>query len=64
MKATYDEESDAFYVRFSNSNITESEEVRPGLILDFDAEGRIVSIELLDARTQLPPEALANINAA
>ena len=64
MNATYDEQSDAFYVRFSNSKITESEEVRPGLILDFDAEGRIVSIELLDARTQLPPEALADIRVA
>ncbi len=64
MKATYDEDSDAFYVRFSNSKITESEEVRPGVILDFDAEGRIVSIELLDARTQLPPEALAAIKVA
>ncbi|MCI0599542.1 MAG: DUF2283 domain-containing protein [Beijerinckiaceae bacterium] len=64
MKATYDKESDAFYVRFSNSKITESEEIRPGLILDFDAEGRIVSIELLDAHTQLPPEALPDIKAA
>ena len=64
MKATYDEESDAFYVRFSNLEITESEEVRSGLILDFDAEGQIVSIELLDARTQLPPEALADIKVA
>ena len=64
MKTTYDRDADAFYVRFSNSQIIESEEVRPGLILDFDAEGRIVSIELLDARKQLAPEALADIKVA
>ncbi len=64
MKATYDKDSDAFYVRFSNAAITESEEVRPGLILDFDVDGRIVSIELLDAHKQLAPEALADIKVA
>jgi len=64
MKATYDRDADALYVRFSDSKIMESEEVRPGLVIDFDAEGRIVSIEMLDARTQLAPEALAEIKIA
>ncbi len=64
MKATYDKDADAFYVRFSTAKIIESEEVRPGLILDFDVEGRIVSIELLDAHKQLAPEALTDIKVA
>ncbi len=64
MKATYDKESDAIYLRFSSAKVVESEEVRPGLILDFDAEGRIVSIELLDAYIELRPEDLAGIKAA
>jgi uncharacterized protein YuzE len=39
MTATYDQDADAFYVRFSTAMIDESEEVRPGVTLDFDAEG-------------------------
>lgn len=64
MKATYDQKADALYVRFSNSKIIELEEVRPGLVIDFDAEGRIVSIEMLDARRQLSADALAEIKIA
>jgi uncharacterized protein YuzE len=49
MKTTYDAEADALYVRFSETPVVESEEVSNGVILDFDADGRIVAIELLDA---------------
>ncbi len=49
MKARYDPEADALYIRFTDTPVTESEEVRPGFVLDFDADGRIVSIEILDA---------------
>jgi uncharacterized protein YuzE len=49
MKTTYDAEADALYVRFSDSPVIESEEVSNGVVLDFDADGRIVAIELPDA---------------
>ena len=49
MKTTYDAEADALYVRFSDTPVVESEEVSDGVVLDFDADGRIVAIELLDA---------------
>ena len=39
MKTRYDPEVDALYVRFAEAKIVESEEVRPGVVLDFDAEG-------------------------
>ncbi|MEA2855803.1 MAG: hypothetical protein QOH98_124 [Methylobacteriaceae bacterium] len=64
MKLHYDSEADALYVRFSDQKILESEEVRPGLILDFDEEGRIVAIEMLDVRKQMPPDAIVNLQAA
>ena len=64
MKLHYDPEADALYVRFSDQKILESEEVRPGLILDFDEEGRIVAIEMLDVRKQMPPDAIVNLQAA
>jgi uncharacterized protein YuzE len=49
MKTIYDSESDALYVRFAEASVVESEEVADGVVLDFDVEGRIVAIELLDA---------------
>ena len=49
MKTTYDPAADALYVRFADARVIESEEVADGVVLDFDAEGRIVAIELLDA---------------
>jgi uncharacterized protein YuzE len=64
VKLAYDAEADALFVRFAEDKIIESEEVRPGLILDFDAQGRIVAIELLDVREQLAPQAVAGLNAA
>jgi uncharacterized protein YuzE len=48
VKSRYDAEADALYLRFADVAIVESEEVRPGVVLDFDAEGRIVAVEILD----------------
>jgi len=53
MKTIYDAEADALYVRFADSPVAESEEVADGVVLDFDAEGRIVAFEVLDARKHL-----------
>jgi uncharacterized protein YuzE len=53
MKTVYDAEADALYVRFSETPVVESEEVSDGVVLDFDAQGRIVSIELLDSTKRL-----------
>jgi len=49
MKTLYDSDADALYVRFADATVIESEEVADGVVLDFDADGRIVAIELLDA---------------
>lgn len=49
MKQEYDAEVDALYLQLAEAEIVESEEVRPGIVLDFDAEGRVVGIEILDA---------------
>lgn len=49
MKSRYDPEADALYVQLAEARIVESEEVRPGIVLDFDAAGRVVGIEILDA---------------
>lgn len=56
MKAVYDRETDTLHLTLREGTIESSEEIRPGVILDFDAEGNVVSIEILDAsqRTHAP----------
>ncbi len=54
----YDAEANAAYIRLSSASVLESEEVSPGIVFDFDADGHIVGIELLDAKTQLSQELL------
>lgn len=58
-KTRYDVEADALHVNFGDAEIIESEEVRPGIIFDFDAEGRIVGIEVLDASTRMAGDVAA-----
>jgi uncharacterized protein YuzE len=48
-----DTETDTLSIIFRNSKVAESDEPRPGLILDYDKAGRLVSIELLDASEQV-----------
>ena len=55
---TYDPVANAAYIRFSGENILESEEVSHGIVLDYDHHGRIVGLEVMDARANLPPSIL------
>ncbi len=54
MRVRMDEGADALYIRFEESPIVESEEVSPGVILDFDGNGRVVGLEMLNVRQRLP----------
>lgn len=47
MRITYDSEVDALYIRFIEATVT-TEHVAPGVAVDYDAEGRIAGIEILD----------------
>ncbi|HEY0837407.1 MAG TPA: DUF2283 domain-containing protein [Azospirillum sp.] len=58
MKSQYDPEADALFVRFSDAVIEGSEEVAPGIILDFDDQHRIVALEVLNARAKMATGAL------
>ena len=48
MKISYDEVDDAMYIRFSDAKYYQSDEVREGVILDFDKSGKMIALEVLD----------------
>jgi len=54
MKVKYDKEVDVLYITFSQDPIKESDEEKPGIILDFAENGSIVGIEVLNASKQMP----------
>ena len=49
MVVKYDKESDIIYIQFSENKVIESEEDKPGVILDYGENGDIVGIEVLNA---------------
>lgn len=53
MKVIYDKETDTLSIILRDGKVAESDEPRPGMILDYDKAGRLVSIELLDASEQV-----------
>lgn len=54
MKLKIDEKSDALYLRLDDSAIIESEEVSPGVMLDFNALGEVVGSEMLHLSRRSP----------
>jgi uncharacterized protein YuzE len=54
----YRPDDNAAYIRFSGEKVLESAEVALAVVFDYDKDGRIVGIELLDAEAQLPVDAL------
>ena len=49
MHVRVDHAADAIYLNLTDRPIKESEEVADGIVVDYDAEGRIVGVEILDA---------------
>ena len=52
MRITYDHEVDALYIRFKESTVT-TKHLAEGIAADYDAEGRLAGIEILDAVKRL-----------
>ena len=53
MKVTYDSQTDVVRILFSKARIEESDEEKPGIILDYDHEGNIVGLEIMDASKRM-----------
>jgi uncharacterized protein YuzE len=61
MRIKVDTKTDALYFRLDESRIVESEEVRPGVILDFDENDHVVGVEFLGISKRAAMEALSSI---
>ena len=58
MRVHFDEKADVLYLRLDDSKAVDSEEVRPGVVLDFNDQNQVVGIEIRRVRERVP---LANL---
>lgn len=53
MKAKYDNDVDVLRINWSDAEIEESDSVSPGIILDYDSQGNVIGIEVLNASKKI-----------
>ncbi len=58
MRLKVDHKDDVLYFRLNESAIVESEEIKPGVIIDYDADDNVVGIEILGLSKRVPKEML------
>lgn len=54
MKLKVDQEADALYLRLDDSLIVDSEEVSPGVVLDYNEQNQVVGVEILGLSKRAP----------
>ena len=62
MRVHFDQESDAIYFRLDDSKIVESEEVKPGIVLDFNEQNQVVGVEILNAGKRVSESSLKQMH--
>lgn len=62
MRLKVDHKNDALYFRVDESPIVESEEIKPGVILDYDVNDNVVGIEILGLSQRVPAEMLKSLH--
>ncbi len=64
MKVVFDQDTDTLSIILRPGPVTESDEEKPGVILDYDAAGNLVSLEILDASRRVEQPRLMDFQAA
>jgi len=64
MKVNYDREVDILYIQLTDAQIEESDADRPGMIIDYDASGMMVGIELLNASKRMDRPTMVELEVA
>ena len=61
MRIILDKDSDALYFRLDENRIVDSEEIKPGVIVDYDANDQVVGVEFLKISSRASKEQLRSI---
>jgi uncharacterized protein YuzE len=64
MKVNYDPETDTLTIELKAGQVAESDESRPGIILDFDEKGDLLGLEILDASKRVDQTRTVQIEVA
>jgi uncharacterized protein YuzE len=64
MRVVYDIDADALTMHLKDGLVAESDEDKPGVIIDFDADGDIVGFEVLDASRRVTDPRRIEFSAA
>ena len=62
MKIEYSKEADALYVYFKEDYVAKSKEIEDGIVVDFDKNGQLIGIEVLDVRQRFSLSDIVNVN--
>ena len=62
MKIEYSKEADAIYVYFKEEFVASSKEIEDGVVIDFDKDGHLIRIEVLDVSQRFSLADLVNVN--
>ncbi len=60
MRIELDKAGDALYFRLDESKVVDSEEIRPGVVLDYDAKNQVIGVEFLKISTRATAEELSS----
>ena len=61
MEISYDKDADAVYIKLREGEFAKNKSVDEFTILDLDAEGNILGIEIIEASKRIPPESLSEV---
>lgn len=64
MKVKYDREVDILYIRLTDAVIEESDEPKPGFVIDYDVEGAAVGFEIMNASKKMDQPATVQLDVA
>lgn len=62
MKIEYSKQADAIYVYFKEEYVASSKEIEDGIVIDFDEQGQLVGIEVLDVSKRFKLSDIVNVN--